>query len=570
MTDIASSRKIRRIEILLSTAGAIVIGCLGNPSPVLSWTPTMHAYLAQQALDDALDDGKITISKVNYNSGEIVGTIGTYQVDPVILAALRANAAQYRAGVIGPDAYPDILTGQQAIHPGEDFSRVVGGSNSWLQHLWGRAAATKQPATTAFTIGYLTHAAGDMFAHTFVNKFAGGSFEIKPPKGPANAIKHFVVEGYIGKRLDARALNANFFNVSINGVESFIYENTIDARPGTVLDRQLLRSDGSGAKFSIPRIYSTMRAKLVRDIKAYDDRKAEFDREYNACKLTDFSCSRVAILARKTAYMAKNGLTVTYKEAWRNDIDRGLKAWPAVSHEVGKALFFNPSRSADTQRAEAVLKKYTTDHLLSMSGAPDFVGLTIEVVGSIIDAITPDFLLEPIRKLKDDLLNTLLKESIGMTKEEVKEYVTSPDKYFDRVVNQGAGENVTLATFNSKYLRIQDPGYTNPREAFDYRKVSAAYNTVVMSKLVFLNRSELNRLMADLGSSSRLTEPNVMLGFVRTLDGSDQWKTPSVMVLAKECSTYRKIFMKQPWEPVTLCLNRPPIDIPTTDPVLRP
>ncbi|WP_309728910.1 zinc dependent phospholipase C family protein [Chamaesiphon sp. OTE_75_metabat_556] len=567
MPNIASSQKIRRIEILLSTAGAIVIGCLGNPSSALSWTPTMHAYLAQQALDDALDDGKITISKVNYSSGEIVGTIGTYQVDPAILASLRANTAQYRAGVIGPDAYPDILTGQQAIHPGEDFSRVVGGSNSWLQHLWGRAAATNRPATTAFTIGYLTHAAGDMFAHTFVNKFAGGSFDIKPPKGPANAIKHFVVEGYVGKRLDARALNANFFNVSINGVESFIYENTIDARPGTVLDRQLLRSDGKGAKFSIPRIYSTLRAKLVRDIKAYDDRKAEFDRESRAC--TNTLC-RAAVFTKKKTYMAKNGLIVTYKEAWRNDIDRGLKAWPAVSHEVGKALFFNPSRSADTQRAEAVLKKYTTDHLLSMSGAPDFVGLTIGTISSIIDVITPDFLIEPIRQLKDDLLNVLLKESIGMTKEELKEYITSPDKYFDRVVNQGAGENVTLATFNSKYLRIQDTGYTNPREAFDYRKVSAAYNTVVMSKLVLLNRSELNRLMVDLGSSSRLTEPNVMLGFVRTLDGSNQWNTPSVMVLAKECSTYRKIFMKQPWEPVTLCLNRTPIDIPTIDPVLLP
>jgi hypothetical protein len=567
MFNISSSRKNRPSGILFSTAGAILFGCFGNSLPALSWTPTMHNYLAKQALDDALDDGKITIPKVNYDRGEIVGTLGTYQVDPVILAALRANSAQYRAGVIGPDAYPDILTGQQAIHPGEDFSRVAGGSNTWLQHLWNRSTASNQPAITAFTIGYLTHAAGDMFAHTFVNNFAGGSFEIKPPKGPANAIKHFVVEGYIGKRLDARSLNANFFDVSINGVESFIYENTIDARPGTVLDQQLLRSDGSGAKFSIPRIYSTLRAKLVRDIKAYDDRKAEFDRAYNACRVLDPRCSKVAIKAQKVAYMAKNGPIVTYKEAWRNDIDRGLKAWPAVSHEVGKALFFNPSRSADTQKAESILKKYTTNHLLSMSGAPDFVGLSIEVVGSIVEAITPNFLIAPIRQIKEDLLNTLLKESIGMTKDELKQYLTTPDRYFDRVVNQGAGENVTLATFNSKYLRIQDTGYTNPSEAFDYRKLPAAYNTVVMSKLVFLNRNELNRVMADLGTTSRLTEPNVMLGFVRTLDGDNQWKTPSLMTLAKDCRAYRQVFMKQPGETLSVCS---PIPTPTGEPVLRP
>ena len=540
------NQALRSRQIFLATGFAISLGLLENPSPAMAWTPTAHVYFGQQALDDALDDGKVTIAKVDYSSGAILGTIGTYAVDAKILAALRSNPAQYRAGIIGPDAYPDILTGQKVIHPGVNDTGIPGGSNTWFRHLWNQSKATNTPAVTAFTVGYLTHGAGDMFAHTFVNNFAGGPFAIKPPNGPANAIKHFVLEGYMNKRLDAQALNANLYNTNINGVENFIYQNMIDARPGTILDRQLLRADGGGTNYSIPRIYSTMRAGLVRDIQAYNDKKADYDRRAAACRLWDSSCFRSAILAEKTAYMLKNSLIVTYKEAWRDDIDRGLKSWPAVSDGVAKALFFNPSRSADTAKAEAILKRYTTDHLLSMSGAPDFVGLTIRVIGDVIDAITPDFLLEPIRQLKEDLLNTLLKESIGMTKDELKTYITNPEQYFDQVLGRSAGENVTLARFNADYLRIRDTGFTNPSESFDYRKVPAAYNTVTMSKLTLLNATELNRLMADLGSPKRLTEPNIMLGFIPTLDGDNQWLNG--MLLARNCNTYRQVFMRQAGE----------------------
>lgn len=525
---------------------SLAICFVSFPSAAWAWKPTTHVYLGKQALDDALDDGRVTIPRVDYSSGQIVGTVGTYSVDPNILAALRSNAAQYRAGILGPDAYPDILTGQQVIHPSSTETKIAGGPDAWLTYLWNRANAANTAAIRAFTVGYLTHAAGDMFGHTFVNNFSGGSFAIVPPQGPANAVKHIVVEGYTDKRADARTMDSNFFDVSINGVNDFIYQNMIDARPGSFLDQQLLRAGGTGTDFSIPRIYSTMRAGLQRDIDAYYNKKADYDRRAAACKTFDFSCSRTAILASKAAYMAKNAIPVTYKEAWRADIDKGLKAWPGVSHEVAKALFFNPARSADTQRAEDILQKYVTNHLLSMSGAPDFVGLTAGAVSSIVDAITPDFFLEPIRKLKEDLLNTMLKSAIGMTKQELKDYLTSPDKYFDQVLGRGSGENTNLQSFNANYLKIKDAGFSNPSESFNPNAVPAAYNTIVMSKLILLGQSEVNRLLSDLKSSARLQQPNVMLGFIRTLDGDNQWA--SGMVFAQDCNAYRQIFMKQPGE----------------------
>ncbi len=467
---------------------------------------------------------------VDNQSGEILGEIGKYAVEPNILSALRSYAAQYRAGAIGPDAYPDILTGQQVIHPGPSDTGIQNGSDAWLKHLWQQSLLSNKPEVRAFTLGFLTHSAADVYGHTFVNNFSGGPFAIAPPEGPTNAIKHIVVEGYFDKRIDQQALDGSFYNASISGVEYFIYKSMIDARPGTVLDSKLLRKGGGGTDYSIPRIYSTLRQELVNDI-------PKLRREADNCAWWDPTCSALLLNAE-----------AEYKERWVNDIDRGLRQWPSVSHEVAKALFFNPSRSANTQLAEDILQEYTENYLLSMSGAPDFVGSLAGSIADIIEAITPDFLLEPIRQLKEDLLNSLLKNAIGMNKDELKQYLSNPERYFDQVMNSGSGEQITLQEFNAKYLNISDPGYSNPNESFNYRNVPAAYNTVIISKLILLESSEINRLLQDLGSTERLNEPNIALGFIQTLDGDNQWASPKKMVFAKDCNAYRKIFMRQAGE----------------------
>ncbi len=527
--------KIPCRKVLLLTWIAALVMSLLMPTAALAWKPTTHMYLADLALEDALDDGLVTIYRVDYEGGTVLGEVGRYRVDDAILAALRNNPAQYRAGVLGPDAYPDILTGQQVIHPSPDYTKIPGGTDAWLQHLWDRS--TESPNNTdavkAFTIGYLTHAAGDMYGHTFVNQFSGGEFAIEPPEGPANAIKHIVLEGYVDKRLDQSAFDEDFFDARIDGVEDFIYVNMVDARPGTTLDDVLLPQNSSTA-FSVPRIYSTLRAELVEDISRL--REAADD-----CAWYDPTCSAIIL-----------NLMADYEEAWRDDIDSGLRSWPAISHKVALALFFNPDRTANTEAAEDILQDYIEDHLLSMSGLPDFVGLTAGIIRDIVNAITPDFLLEPIEQLEDALLDILLKEAIGMTQQELKDYLTSPEQYFDPIMTRGAGENVTLQRFNKQYLRINDSGYTNPAEAFDYSNVPAAYNTVTLSKLILLDPSEVNRLLSDLGSGAELTTQNVMLGFIRTLDGDNQWTATAAeqngMVFAKDCTAYAQIFMRQAGE----------------------
>ncbi len=473
-----------------------------KPKPALAWKPTTHVYLAERALEDALDNGKITINRVNSGTGEIVGTIGEYSVAPDILEAVRAFSDQYRAGVLGPDAYPDILTGQQVIHPPTNPD----GSTRWLQYLWSQSNESR--AIKAFVVGYLTHAAGDMYGHTFVNHFTGGAFTFTPPN---NATKHILLEGYF----DQHSPNPTF-SAGIAGVDDFIYRHMVDARPGTYLDRNLLMQGAEGTNFSIPRIYSTLRAELEEDI-------PRLFREADRCRLWDPRCS--ALLLRAEA---------RYKEAWRDDIDTGLRAWVGVSDRVAKALFFNPEKRAKVEEAEAILQDYVNRHLISMSGAPDVVGdlavLTDKIL-DIISQVTPDFLVEPIRQLKNNIYDAIVVRATGMTRQQLKDYLSSPDTYFDRVMTQGSGELIDKRTFDTKYLRL-----SNSTDKFDYRKVAAAYNTVTISKLLLLSKDSINQLLSDLDDSARLNQPNVMLGFIKTLDGDNEQRG---MILAQNCATYR-------------------------------
>ena len=529
----------QRVKLYRFFLVGLLLAMIGNlllPSHALAWKPTTHVFLGEIALKDALDDGKVTINRVNYRTGDILGVIGEYDVDPTILAALQNYAPQYHAGILGPDAYPDILTGQQAIHPSFEHTETPLGSEAWLSDLWDQSTFVGNDTLPirAFTVGYLTHAAGDMFGHTFINNFAGGEFAITPPEGPANAIKHIILEGYIDKRMDTSLLDASVFDVSIgDGVDNFIYKSLVDARAGTYLGAQLLREGAPGTEFSIPRIFSSIRDNVEQDI--INKRKAAA-----ACAWFNPTCSAVIL-----------NLTASYLEAWRDDIDEGLRLWPEVSHKVAVALFYNSERKADIETANAILEEYATLHLLSMAGQPDFVGLTIDFIGDVIDAITPDFFLEPIRQLKEEILNTLLREAIGMDKDDLKEYLTNPELYFDTVMNSGAGELVTLQQMNG-YLHLSDTGYTNPGEHLSYLEVPAVYNTATMSKLIFLSKSEVNRLLSDLGSSARLYQPNVMLGFIPSLDGSRQWLNG--MVFAQDNNAYCQVFMLQPGETPINCL----------------
>ncbi len=587
------SRHLRLGRALI--AALTLAAMLANSQRAFAWKPKTHAHLAEVAYRDAVDDGLVTIYATDYKGGAIRRlrgnnnkiVIGTYRVYPPLLEALRKYPAQFRAGVLGPDAYPDIATGQQIIHPagqrtnGEtevDLNRRGPGPDPWLAHLWAKAyASSGTPDSTdpcrAFVAGYLTHAAGDIFGHTLVNHYTGDAFHFSPK--PENAIKHVVLEGYVGLKTP----DPNYDARIDEGVAEFIYRNMIDATPGSHLATRLLT--GENAKFSVPAIFCEIRRSLEADIKRYYDTKTDFQRRIDRGNILE----KAKLGIELAAFVTANGPRVTYEEHWRDDITDGLKAWPRVSHEVAKALFYNPQNKTDLDRVKAIIDDYANQHLLSMLGAPDFVGATRAIVGNWIDAILNALAIPAIKQavadLKKNLYDFLLKSALGMSSDELKRLLGSPETQFDPVMTDPAfftegGTKIRRADFDQNELHLTGP-------TFDYERVPAAYNTVVLTKLLMMEPAEVNRLMQDTGrefllefhvndplirskhlyETSELVEalkilkipvpvlaqPNAVLGFAMTLDGSNQWSAnPGKLVAAGNIDFYRMIFMRQSGE----------------------
>lgn len=539
------------------------------PTLASAYKPITHVYLSELARADAIDDGEITIYQVDYGKGQILKDatdspilLGKYKVHPEILKALREAPAQYRAGAIGPDGYPDLVTGQQVIHPagsvtpGEtaiDLNKGGPGSGPWLTHLWQAAfEAQTAPGRTsqarAFAIGYLTHAAADMYSHTCINHYAGGAFHFQPR--PENAVKHVLLEGYIAKRTPDPA-----FDVSIEVADQFILKEMVLAKPNSVLMDRLLTGDN--AKLSLPAMFSRLRVKIVHEIDDYAAHLKKLNDKIEHAKKYKHLDDLIRYQAEKAAYRATNGLRIDYYKHWRDDIDDGLKAWPGVSHDVAKALLFNRERTADLERAEEILRDYQNKHLLSMLGSPDFVGATLAQVNEwgekILDHLGIPGIEQAIAEMKRSLYDFILEHSFGISASELKKYLENPATYFDSVLNNpaffsGGGQLVDRVTFDRDELRLRG-------ETFDPEVWPVAYNAVLMSKILMLSKSECERLTRDLGSPQTLQESNALLGFIETLDGSNQWKVnPAKMLIARDRAAYVKIFMQQTGEATLLVL----------------
>lgn len=514
---------------------------LAELAPVRAWKPDTHVRLGEIVLRDALDDGYLTLYRIDPDAQEIAEILGRFQVRSSILESLRQYPDHFRFGVVGPDAFPDILTGQQIIHP--DAAKVIDtswspggacwtdspgtsgpGSDAWLSHLWKSAFRTDSPSPwKAFVVGYLVHAAGDMYAHTYVNHFAGGPFVIGP-----NAVRHIVLESYMGDRAPGRSPELG--DLHIAGIEAeILYQMTIYER-GSVLDRELLV--GPGERFSIPRIYTDLRHDLHEDIEAYQKKRDELG------------------FGAKQAYITTHGPVIAYKKAWKNDIDDGLRMWPEVSSRIAKSAMFGAEPPASE-----IASAYVRDHLLSMAGLPDFIGLTAKTISQITDALIPDPIQERIEQMKEDLLDYMFQHAFGMSYDTFKH----PATHFDDVMSnaQPGAVPITKAEFDRDELKVgaseRDrpcPLQPSPSQSADFVVClfPPAYNTVAMTQLILLDPPEVNRALQALGSPARLYSPNAMLGFMRSLDESEQWRVGPRMVVARDPAAYRQVFMTQKGE----------------------
>jgi hypothetical protein len=356
-------REIYRVLCLLAL--------LALPAPLLAFKPYTHNTSAYEAYNDVVDNGYVTI-----NGRE-------YKVPDGVVNALRSYPAVYNAGVIGPDGFPDLTYGQSVIHPTE--------TGAWLRHLLTEAQkyqsrpdfiyGVEKVKALAFTYGFLTHAAGDMWGHTFVNDFARGVFPdlsqiLSSPEHAAIAVRHIAVEGYIGdatpgfdgNREDRTQAPGGFRVCDIFSEGPDISD---DSTPGVVYDAPHLfiaetlvlpqAKTPSTSRGPVIDIFLTLRAGLQGTMKSASvpasssleeavasaaDTVAALEEMEEACAGarggcgTPFSMEYAAVQVTHEA----TSLFPTYAEEWIKDIDVGLAHWSQLGLALTNGLFDAQSR----------------------------------------------------------------------------------------------------------------------------------------------------------------------------------------------------------------------------------
>ncbi len=385
---------------------SIALLVLAAPGTALAWKPYTHNTTAAEALADVVADGQVTING------------RPYPVRPEVVAALRAWPQFYNAGVIGPDGFPDLTFGQAIIHPGSTAHGVpapgpaeaAAFTGAWLRHLYGRAwaaqsdprySAAQRAQILAFTYGFLTHAAGDMWGHTLINDFADGVFPaLKEIPGDVhkgeNALRHLIAEGYVGDATpgfdgfqdaddprDPRgpAPGGDTSDDSTPGFaydapHSFIYDVLIDEAAATPLpDRGPIIDFFQGLRASLAAAITVPPDPIQDAVDAYDDLAALLMDVQEDCNFEDVldalhdivACpialgalavgfvidSFEAFLAFAVDVIEDAALLVfnSYLNAWIGDIEDGLRHWSEFGLATTQGLF-NPQARRNVQNAE--------------------------------------------------------------------------------------------------------------------------------------------------------------------------------------------------------------------------
>ncbi|MDD2495324.1 MAG: zinc dependent phospholipase C family protein, partial [Tissierellia bacterium] len=222
--------------------------------PAYAWKVKTHVYSANLILEDA-SDGLLELAP-----------FGEFKVLPEYQTLLRMYPEYFRAGALGPDLMPDMIIGQTVFHPGtrlqtsgDIISTLVRLANelpdytpSETEQLMNNYIHSTVPIdhtqprdendpaddclemnnkkqAQAFMLGFMCHAAGDYFGHSYVNKWAQGTWPEMTNGIDANEKKiikrHSALEAYIDSKIPSK-YQANSYNI-IESPQDFIFDSMI-------------------------------------------------------------------------------------------------------------------------------------------------------------------------------------------------------------------------------------------------------------------------------------------------------------------------------------------------------
>jgi hypothetical protein len=526
-----------------------VIILIQSTSSVHAFKPKTHLYLALNSIEAILQGNDYV-----YIKGR------KYFVDPEIADAIRSYPSFYLGGVVGPDGFPDLTFGQIIFHPDRkcDYSENNNGacigntltwSYEWLNFLFEKKDSfrgEKRKQILSFIYGFLTHASGDMWAHTFVNQYAGGSWPENLNSQPNIniALRHVLVEGLIGKYTPDIKSTIN----SMGGIQAptdFIYEFLINSD----FSKQQNKGTLIGYAYDLKNQLAAVQGPVVI-LSATDTVAISLDPTYAINKATDW-------------------IKHKYIECWIKSIDAGLRRWPEVSVEIANELFVN---EATGRVWDPHLKAFKDEYLMKMVGL-DPQGIITDCLGIpqwVLDAVDPlsvvngmiqDFTitllaLNPLRNITNTLRDYIFQSILKMNYDEFMRIIRDPENEF---INSGL---FTQGTLQSIKTQLSISGGRFNADSF-----VPAYNTIIIGKLILFSPQNLDEILYHYNVGSIYTNEhfdesskkgNIMLGFIRSMDGNHQWRSnapPSpfkqpdrsfsnVMPIWKDCAARENFFKK--------------------------
>ncbi len=469
-------RKLISIILSFILAAAGFVSFL--PDSVYAWKTKTHGYSANLLLEE-IQDGYVTVD------GE------DYPVPAEFLDALREYPKAFRAGTLGPDFYPDMLTGQSYIHPYDAKAGV--GVGDWLKELVSAVNSLPKEhrarkEALAFTLGMAVHYAGDLFGHDFINAFAGGAY-------PA----------YADALQDTRKL---FFIIRHMAQETYM-DSLIGDRQGSTDSRApvdfLLNTwiyDGN-AENGPAKIYSKYEGGMMYQYKYLVELRA---------KLYTFAQNN------RDSITPPVPLMVQYVDEWVADLDTAtyqlMVTFDLIAHDFLTGVKGKSDVSIVTDRLTAWLEDYGTyaspapDILADMSKAID------KSTGWILDKLGLSYLKDAWKEFQKELITDMILWGLaqaGINYEDYEDMLSDPEAALK--ANGGSEED---------YLEFKS--YMD-RFAADSDGLEAFYNTLVMGKLILMGPTELNTFFDKYGVNanySGTTGRVVMNGFDLTLHTRDR------------------------------------------------
>ncbi len=173
-----------------------------------------HLFIANEIIQDVRDH-QIEIKP-----------FGQFQVTPAVANAIINNPTLYYLGALGPDVVPDFIAGQLTVHA---VTTTGWNSDDWLKFLAEKPTNMSAEAWDAYYRGYLSHAASDVFAHTYVNVYAGNPFDLNDNDAMLAEARHKLIEVYIANHqpyeVDSAVALASYSAATISGLKNKFINN---------------------------------------------------------------------------------------------------------------------------------------------------------------------------------------------------------------------------------------------------------------------------------------------------------------------------------------------------------